>query len=468
MPVIRSENHEFEFSYPVVVIGAGGCGLTAALAVRDAGLDVLVIERESKPHGTTSMSTGLIPAAGTPEQKAAGIEDSPELMAADIMAKTGNRTDPVIVGELARQSGETVAWLRDKHNVPLGLVDGFLYPGHSVRRMYGTPKRHGNELMTALETASTDCGVDVLTDALARDLFVDANDRVVGVTIERPDGTVEEIGCQSLVLACCGFGGSPEMVQKYIPELTNATFHGHPGNKGDAILWGEELGASLVDMSAYQGHGGLAVGYAVPILWPFIVEGGFQVNRLGKRFSDESKGYSEQAMKIVAQPEHVAYSILDQRLYDLMMQFEDFQQAVEAGAVMKAESIEELAQKCRVPADALAQTFADVDQAKAKTKADEFGRDFNNKPALAAPFYAVRVTGALFHTQGGLEIDTEARVLHKDGRPFPNLFAGGGAARGISGPDASGYIAGNGLLTATTLGKIAGRVAAAQVLAEGS
>lgn len=466
MPVIRSENRAFEFSYPVVVIGAGGCGLTAALAVRDAGLDVLVIERDGKPHGTTSMSTGLIPAAGTPEQKAAGIEDSPELLASDIIAKTGNRTDPVVVGELARQSAETISWLRDKHNVPLELVDGFLYPGHSVRRMYGTPKRHGAELMTALEAAATECGVDVLTDALARDLFVDANDRVVGIAIERPDGSIEEIGCQALILACCGFAGSPEMVQKYIPELTHATFHGHPGNKGDAILWGEELGASLVDMSAYQGHGGLAVGHAIPILWPFIVEGGFQVNKLGQRFSDESKGYSEQAMKIVAQPEHVAYSILDQRLYDLMMQFEDFQQAVDAGAVMKADTVEDLAEKCKVPEDALKATFKDVDLVKTGAKTDDFGRDFKQKPVLTAPFYGVRVTWALFHTQGGLAIDTEARVLRANGQAFPNLFAGGGAARGVSGPDASGYIAGNGLLTATSLGKIAGRVAAEQFLKE--
>lgn len=454
---------EFEFSIPVLIVGAGGCGLTAALAARDHGADVLVLERDPKVWGTTAMSTGLIPAAGTPEQREAGIEDSPELFASDIQAKAKGKADQTIVEHLARESAETVSWLQQKHGLPLTLVDGFLYPGHSVRRMFGMPNRSGAELMARLESACAEAGADIMCDSTVRTLYVDG-DHVTGVAIERPDGSIEDIGCQSLILACCGFAGNEEMVIRYIPELEGATFNGHPGNKGDAILWGQTLGASIKDLDAYQGHAGLAYGHGVPINWPTIMEGGFQVNVNGQRFSNEAKGYSEQAVKVLAQPDKVAFTVFDQRIYDIMTQFDDFMQAVEAGAIHKADTVEELAAKIKVPVDALQQSFNEAEASRSTGTPDQFGRVFNGKcPPLCMPYYAVKVTGAIFHTQGGLEVNTEARVLKADGTPFANLFAGGGAARGVSGSGADGYIAGNGLLTATTLGKIAGRTAARQV-----
>jgi fumarate reductase flavoprotein subunit len=462
MNAVTHPCNDFDMVLPVVIVGGGACGLTAALAARDAGAEVLVVERDPVPRGTTAMSTGLIPAAGTEEQRAAGIDDSPETLAADILAKAKGQADAALVTHLAQESAETVAWLRDKHHAPLSLVTGFLYPGHSRMRMVGTPNRTGEELMASLLAACAAAGVDILTDAVVRDLEV-TDDVVGGLVVERPDGARERIGCQTLILACCGFAGNEEMVRRYIPELEGATFHGHPGNKGDAVRWGESLGASLADMNAYQGHGGLAYGHGIPILWPLIVEGGFQVNRLGQRFSNEALGYSEQAVKIVAQPERVAWSIFDERLHQLMLAFDDYQAALKAGAVIKASTIKELAQTLNLPSEPLAQTVDDVAAMVAGDRSCSFGRDFTGKPPLAAPFYAAKVTGALFHTQGGLEVDKDARVRKASGGVFPNLFAGGGAARGISGPGASGYIAGNGLLTATTLGKLAGRAAARQI-----
>jgi fumarate reductase flavoprotein subunit len=462
--IIRSspDDQDFSMSVPVVVVGAGGCGLSAALAVRDAGVNVLVLERDSRVAGTTAMSTGLIPASGTTEQAARGIADSPEQFSADIMQKTKGRTDADIALLLARESVETVQWLRDGHGVPLTLIDDFLYPGHSAMRMYGTPNRTGSELMAGLEAACVLVGVDILTDACVDTIIVDAEDRVLGIEYVRPNGLREKLGCEQLILACCGFGGNWDMVIDFIPELKDAVFHGHPGNKGDAMAWGVELGAALADMHSYQGHGGLAAGHAIPILWPFIMEGGFQVNAQGSRFSDESLGYSEQAVKVLAQPGHVAWSVLDQHLHDLMMKFDDFQLAVAAKAVVRADDVAALAARIGVPEAALQATFSAVDAVKAGAATDQFGRDFSDKPPLAAPFYAAKVTGALFHTQGGLVVDHNARVLRTDGTAFPNLFAGGGAARGISGAGADGYLAGNGLLTATTFGRLAGRAAALQ------
>lgn len=277
MQIERVSDKEFEISYPAIVIGGGACGLCAALAISDASLDVLVLEQDKTLMGTTSMSTGLIPAAGTADQAAMGIIDSPEIFATDIQRKAKNGADTVVVKRVAEESAETIDWLRDTHNLPLSILTGFTYPGHSAQRMYGSPNRSGAELMATLQAAVEKNGADILTEALVDDLIVDDENTVLGVRIKRPDGAQEEIGCQALILACCGFAGNTEMVAKYTPEMTNAVFHGHPGNKGHAVHWGEALGAELADMNAYQGHGGLAHGYGIPILWPLIMEGGFQV-----------------------------------------------------------------------------------------------------------------------------------------------------------------------------------------------
>ncbi len=461
MPDVRRDVPPFDLSFDVVVVGAGACGMSAGLAAAEAGAETLVIERDATPLGSTAMSTGLIPAAGTPEQAALGIPDDPETLLADIVRKTKGRVDVEVAARLARDSADTVAWLRDSHGVPLTLVQGFLYPGHSHMRMYGTPNRTGSELEAALEAALARSGAALLTSARVQTLFVE-DDHVRGVEVVRPDGDVQQIGCGALILACCGFGANAPMVRQWIPEMADAVYHGHPGNTGDAMVWGDALGAELADMTGYQGHGGLAAGHGVPILWPIIMEGGFQVNSAGRRFSDESLGYSEQAAKVNAQPGRVAWSLYDERLHRLMHQFDDYHDALRAGAVMTAPTWDELARTAGLPVDAVMETVREVEAMARGEARDAFGRAFTGKPILTGPFHAVRVTGALFHTQGGLAVDSDARVKKKTGGVFPNLFAGGGAARGLSGPDATGYIAGNGLLTATTLGKIAGRVAAAQ------
>ena len=409
------------------------------------------------------MSTGLIPGAGSRFQTAAGVEDSAEQFVADILAKTREQTDVQIVTALAEASAATVEWLADG-GVPLSLVDSFLYPGHSVMRMHGTPNRTGAELMGSLNQAVERAGISVLTDARVTELFADNVGRVRGVRCERPDGGLEDLGCGAAVLACCGFAGNTDMVAEYIPEIVDAEFFGHPGNKGDAIRWGKELGAAVEDIHAYQGHGGLAAGYGIPILWPVIVEGGFQVNVRGQRFSDESRGYSEQAVDVVAQPGHVAWTLYDQRLHRLMLEFDDYRDALTAKAVRKGETIGELCEALGLPADEVEKTIQEVERFTVSGESDAFGRRFARRPTLAPPYYGVKVTGALFHTQGGLKVDAEGRVLKEDSSPLPNLFAGGGAARGISGPSCWGYLAGNGLLTATTFGRLAGRAAALEAV----
>ena len=166
---------------------------------------------------------------------------------------------------------------------------------------------------------------------------------------------------------------------------------------------------------------------------------------------------------MLAQPDGIAFDIFDERIAAIARQFEDFRQAEASGAVIEASTVEQLAERLNLPAAALVQSFAEVEQAKQAGASDRFGRSFANAAPLSPPFKAVKVTGTLFHTQGGVAVDEQARVMSVQGTRLPNLFAAGGAAAGISGSHASGYLSGNGLLTAAVLGRIAGLSAAALV-----
>lgn len=460
MPVLAADGVEFEVTVPVVVIGGGACGLVAALTVADAGIGVLVLERDPVPQGSTALSSGMIPACNTEIQRKKGVDDMIDIMSADILSKAHGETDADMVDVVCRESGPAVDWLTQTHKVELTLVEGFLYPNHSRLRMHAPPSRLGADLIGGLTRAAEKAGIDILTEARVNDLFADDDDRIAGLRYQRPDGTVDSVGCGALILACNGFGGNPDMVNRLIPDMAEANYFGHAGNQGEAIVWGEALGAATADLGSFQGHGSVAHPHGILISWALMMEGGVQVNASGRRFSNEHQGYSEQGRCVMAQPGGIAWNIFDARLCELGDDFEDFRSAVAAGALRSAATAGELAEVCDLPADALAVTLAETERLAAGEGVDEFGRDFTTKPALLPPYQAIRVTGSLFHTQGGLVVNDQARVLRGDGTALPNLFAGGGAARGLSGPSDWGYLSGNGLLTAVTLGRIAGRHAA--------
>ena len=460
MTILPAEK-AYEVTIPVVVVGAGAAGLCAALAAHEAGAEVLVLERDPVPRGSTALSAGLVPAAGTRWQREAGIEDTPEAFAADIMAKAEGEPDPAEVARVTRAVGPALEWLADAHGLHFSVITDFRYPGHSANRMHGLPSRAGEELVDRLREAAERAGIGILVDAQVTALHTLLDGRVAGLTLRRPDGTEDHLGCGALVLACNGYGGNKELVRRHVPALADALYFGHLGNQGEAILWGEALGAATRHLSGHQGHGSVAHPAGILVTWATITEGGVQVNLEGRRFSDESHGYSEQAARVLEQPEGIAWTVFDARIAGIARQFEDFRQAEAAGAILEADSIPALAAATRLPEAALAETLAEVGRLKAAGATDAHGRDFAGSPPLVPPYRAVRVTGALFHTQGGLVVDDAARVLRPDGSAIPNLFAAGGAACGVSGSRASGYLSGNGLLTAVALGRIAGRAASA-------
>lgn len=465
MAILKAEDADFEFEVPVVVIGAGACGLTAALAAHDAGAEVMILERDSIAQGSTVLSAGLIPAPGTKLQKAAGIDDSPEIFAADIMSKTHDKTPRHMALRAAEVAGPMIDWLMETHEVKFELVTGFTYPGHSRMRMHGPASRTGADLEQALLSAVSAAGIDLITSASVENLYADESGRIVGIGFRRPDDSVEILGCKAVILACCGFAGDTEMVAQYIPEIADAECCGHLSNTGDAIKWGEALGAQTADMGAYQGHGSVAHPHSLPLTWAVMTLGGVLLNVNGNRFSNEMRGYSEHGAEVAAQPDHIAWAIFDTRCEEPALKFHDYREIKKLGAVKTADSLQELADVTGLPYDQIKNEFGAIETSIRLGRPDELGRNFTASDKLTAPYLAVKVNGALFHTQGGLVIDPDARVLRQGGTPLPNLFAGGGAARGVSGDSNYGYLSGNGLLSATTFGRLAG-IGAAKVAAE--
>ncbi|WP_101069160.1 FAD-dependent oxidoreductase [Roseovarius salinarum] len=446
----------FELGVETLIVGSGACGMVAALAAAEAGQEVLVLERDPVPAGSTALSAGLIPAAGTAQQAAAGIEDRPALFAADIQRKAKGEADPGLVAALTGAAPDTVAWLTDELGLPLTLVTDFDYPGHSRRRMHGLPDRSGAALVDRLRQLCEDRGIPIVCERHVHTLCADS-DRVAGVVARRPDGTDEPIGCGRLILACNGYGGNPVRVAREMPQIAGALYFGHAGNRGEALEWAEALGLEIAHLGAYQGHGNVAHPHGILITWAVITEGGVQLNAEGRRFWDESQGYSEAARAVLAQPGGTAVTIFDERISGIAAQFADFRAAEAQGAIRRADTPEALADAFGLPPSTVTETLAAAETARAAGAPDAYGRRFTGDEPLAPPYWGVRVTGALFHTQGGIAIDGQGRARRRAGGVMPNLFAAGGAAVGVSGSGDFGYLSGNGLLSAVVMGHIVGR-----------
>lgn len=446
---------------PILVAGAGAAGLAAALAASDGGAEVVIAERS--PHfrqgSNSAMSTAMIPAGGSRWQREHGIADSPEQFLGDMTRATGGSVDPSVSKTLTSVAPRLVEWLADSCGVPLQLATDFTYPGHSARRCHTLEDRSGRSLLKHLLDAVA--GRESITLVTPLELTaVRESGGVLEAQLTTPDGSSDWEQFSAVVLATNGYAGDRELLEENIPDMVDAYYHGGDGSLGHAVRIGRSLGADTAFLDAYQGHGSLAMPHAILLTWAVMVHGGVMVNTAGERFADESGSYSSFGAKVIAQPGRTAWAIFDERISELCAPFADYQDILAANAVHRTDSVGDLARIIGCGEETLRAQFAAVDSYREGRALDPTGRtDFG--PGLTSPYCAVRVTGALFHTQGGLVVDEHARVL-RGGSPIPGLYAAGGAAVGASGHGASGYLAGNGLLGALGLGFVAGTHAGTQ------
>lgn len=470
----------WDLDVDVIVVGAGACGLVAASRLAESNLDIVMIEKMDEIRGNTALSQGMIPAAGTRFQNEAGIADSPEFLYEDIMRKNGRTSHPEVTRAVSEYARVVVEWLVDVCHVELSLCTDFNYPGFSQVRMHAPPSRSGKDLLRSLTShIKKQANVSVALRApLVSIILAELHSatKVAGVEMTQ-NGERVRIKAKAVILACNGFGANKKLIKKFIPAMADALYFGHEGNTGDGILVAREIGAEWASMSGFQGHASVAVPHGILITWGTMMTGGILLNAMGQRFTNELQGYSELSLEVMSQPDGIAFELFDQMSYDAASSISDFRVAVEAGAVRKFDSIADYEMAFGLPIGSGMKTLHDYNASAVPLKsfgrteaqnasdlilhsewntsqADPFGR--LERRLLHPPFYGIRIGPALFHTQGGLRINQHAQVLRKDGVPFSNLYAGGGAAEGLSGPHPKGYLSGNGLLAAVTLGYIAG------------
>lgn len=440
----------------VVVVGGGGGGLVAALAAADAGASVVVLEKLDECGGNTALSTGSIPAAGTRFQAEFGIEDSPERMAEDLLRQSGPHDTEQLLHRLAETSAETVEWLVDRHGVQLKLIEDYKHVGHSVNRLHAPASRRGGDLVRDLLRACTVAGVEIATGNPVVGLMSD-DGRVNGVVVEGPRVRKYGIRAHAVVLAANGFAANAELVKRWAPDLADLEYFGAHGSTGEAIEWGLDLGGQMQNQDAYQGYAAVAYPHGSLTSWTTVEKGGVIVDATGSRLGDETLGYSGFTTVVSAAIPPV-WVIYDRRIGEVAMREEEFAELNEIGGVRDARDLSELANLTRIPIDSLKLTLEDYDRAARGEAVDMHGRtDFGLAP-LEPPYMATRVVPGLFHTQGGLAVDTEGRVTRAVGGVMPGLYAIGGVAAGVSGATGGrGYSSGNGLLSAIGLGRLAGR-----------
>jgi len=446
----------------VLVLGAGQAGLTAAVAAAQQGAAVVVLEKLAHPGGSTAMSSGLTAYAGTDEQAELGIEDSPELLKADILATGLHRNDEALVDVYCREQLATYRWLKD-----LGVVYGHIHAasGQSVPRSHATDP---SVMIDTLARRAEELGVRIVYGVRAFQLLRDDDEAVVGVLVEN-GGSLVDIEAGSVVLATGGFSRSPELLERFVPQMVHAIQGGSPGSEGDGLLMAWKAGADFRDTPYVKGTFGIypddARENGTGIL--AVYKGAIAVDFRGRRFVDESLPYKAIGDACLALPEHLAWQVFDQQTMDKddpEVHIYWFSGRLATGLLETAGTLEELAEKIGVPADALAETVERYNAAVRGELDDDFGRTSMSgteaRPTeLCRPPYYAHLSGAsVLATYCGLTVDPETRVLDVYGEPIPGLFAAGEVTGGFHG---AGYVTGTSVGKSGVFGRLAGLSAAA-------
>ena len=445
----------------VLVLGAGQAGLTAAVAAAQWGARVLVLEKLAYAGGSTSMSSGLTAYAGTDEQAALGIEDSPELLKADILATGQNRNDDALVDVYCREQLTTYRWLKD-----LGVEYGHVHAasGQSVPRSHATdPSR----MIDTLAHRAEELGVALVHGVRAFQLLVE-DDAVTGVVCE-VNGSLTEVPAGSVVIATGGFSRNLELLDRFVPQMVHAIHGGSPGCEGDGLLMAWKAGADFRDTPHVKGTFGIHPGddpreNGTGIL--AVYKGAIAVDLRGHRFVDESLPYKAIGDACLALPEHVAWQVFDQQTMDRddpEVHIYWFSGRLATGLLQSADTLEKLADVIGVPHEALVTTVERYNAAVRGEREDEFGRttlsgtDERPTDLVRPPYYAHLSGTSVLATYCGLTVDPTTRVLDVYGEPIPGLFAAGEVTGGFHG---AGYVTGTSVGKSGVFGRLAGQAAA--------
>lgn len=439
-------------STDIVIIGAGGAGLTAAIEATMEGAKVIVVEKNSFMGGNTNYATGGMNAAGTKYQEAKGIKDSPELFYQDTMKGGHDLNNPELLKTLTEQSADAIYWLE---GLGADLSKVSRSGGQSADRTHTTKEGApvGSHLMKVFEENVKKLGIDVRLNTKAIEIQSEGN-KATGIKVQTADGQQYIISAKAVVVASGGFGASQEMVVKYKPELKGFGTTNHPGATGDAFAMIEKLDVALVDMEQIQTHPTV-----VPVKNELITEGvrgegAILVNRDGKRFINELETRDTVSKAILNQEGKTAFLVFDSGVVDRLAAIKKYKNA---GLLTEAATIKELAEKIGVSAAELEKTISSYNGYFKAQDDKEFARRVLAGELVKGPFYTVEVAPAIHHTMGGIKINTNAEVLNNSGKVVEGLFAAGEVTGGIHGGN---RIGGNAVADITIFGRIAGKSAA--------
>ena len=437
-----------EMTVDVVVLGAGGAGMSAAITAHQAGKNVVILEKMPYVGGNTTKATGGMNAAETSYQKAAGIEDTIEQFYLDTMAGGYEKSNPELVRTMAEHSAAGIDWLASI-GAPLPKVS---FSGGATNARIHAPEDGsgvGGYLVDVFSKKLDELGISPMLNTQATELLVEEG-KVVGVraTSDKADYTIR---AKSVILATGGFGANEEMYCQYRPDLRGTVTTNAPGATGDGIVMAQAVGADLVDIEQIQLHPTVEQTTSIMITESVRGDGAILVNQSGERFVNEMLTRDVVSAAELEQEGQYAYIVFDQRLRDGLKAIEKY---VNNGITVQGDTPEALAEQIGVDPATFAKTLSDWNGYVAAQEDKAFGRTSGmGKDLSVGPFYAIKIAPGIHHTMGGVKIDTQTRVISTNGEPIENLFAAGEVTGGVHGGN---RIGGNAVADIVVFGRIAG------------